>query len=42
MIVTRGKYLTFESCTCGRSMISRHTIFFLVGAYMERLLPVMF
>jgi hypothetical protein len=42
MIVTRGKHLTFESCTCGRSMISRHTTFFLVGAYMERLLPVTF
>jgi hypothetical protein len=35
MTITRSKNLTFESLTCGRSMISMHTTFLLVGAFME-------
>jgi hypothetical protein len=35
MTVIRSRNLTFEPLTCGRSMISRHTVFLLVGAFME-------
>jgi hypothetical protein len=28
MTITRSRNLTFEPLTCGRSMISRHTMFF--------------
>jgi hypothetical protein len=37
MTVTRSRNLSFEPLTCGRSMISRHTTFFLVGAFTENL-----
>jgi hypothetical protein len=35
MTITRSKNLTFEPCTCGRSMILRHTTFLLGGAFTE-------
>jgi hypothetical protein len=35
MTITRSKKLTFELLTCGRSMISRHMAFSLVGAFTE-------
>jgi hypothetical protein len=35
MTVTRSRNLTFEPLIYGRSMISRHTTFLLVGAFME-------
>jgi hypothetical protein len=35
MTVTTSKNLTFELRTYGRSMISRHRTFWLVGAFME-------
>jgi hypothetical protein len=35
MIITRRRNLIFEPLTCGRSMISRHTVVLLVGAFME-------
>jgi hypothetical protein len=35
MTVTRSRNLIFEPRTCGRSMISRHTIFLLGGAFTE-------
>jgi hypothetical protein len=35
MTVTRSRNLTYEPRACGWSMISRHTVFLLVGAFME-------
>jgi hypothetical protein len=35
MTITRSRNLTFEPLICGRSMISRHTMFLLARAFME-------
>jgi hypothetical protein len=35
MTVTKSINLTFKSLTCGRFMISSHTILLLVGAFTE-------
>jgi hypothetical protein len=35
MTVTRSRSLTFEPHTCGRSMISMHTAFLLVGVFTQ-------
>jgi hypothetical protein len=35
MTITRSGNLTFEPLTCGRSMISRHMTFLLVGVFTQ-------
>jgi hypothetical protein len=35
MTITRRRNLIFELLTCGWSMVSRHTVFLLVRAFME-------
>jgi hypothetical protein len=35
MIVTKSRNLTFKPRTCGRSMISMHITFLLVGVFTE-------